>query len=213
MIEAVIFDMDGVIIDSEPLHFESHKLTMRDFGIEITDDELYNYMGISNSVMWKDFSKKYRLSCSVTELLEHQKKHNKYLFESKKLEPIKGIQELLDKLVCDNIKIALASSSSKVFIKMILNNLNIIKFFIVIVSGEEVQHSKPSPEIFIKTAKLLNIYTSNCLVIEDSEHGIKAAKLAGMKCIGFKNPNSGNQRLNLADTIVDSIGGIDYKNY
>lgn len=96
---------------------------------------------------------------------------------------------------------------------MILNKLEIIKYFDIIVSGDEVQNSKPSPDIFLLAAKLLCAMPNECLVIEDSENGVKAAKLAGMKCVGFKNPNSGNQDLTLSDTVVCSISEIDFRSY
>ena len=213
MVKAIIFDMDGVIIDSEPIHFESDKMTMNDYEIEIADNELNDYVGVSNPVMWTELRDKYKLSGSVEELLEKQLNYKKQLFGNRKLEPIVGIKELLDELKSNEVKIGLASSSSRVFIEMILNNLKITKFFDVIISGEEVLKSKPAPDIFLKAAEMLDLEPSNCIVIEDSEHGVKAAKLANMKCIGFKNPNSGKQDLSLADMVVCSIKEIDYRNY
>jgi beta-phosphoglucomutase family hydrolase len=213
MIKAAIFDMDGVIIDSEPIHFEADKMTMKDFGLEITDDVLNKYVGVSSIVMWTELRPKYKLSFSVEELIEKTLNYKKYLFGNKKLELIPGIFELMNELKNDNIKIGLASSSPRAFIEMILNNLEVTKFFDIIVSGEEVLKSKPSPDIFLRAAELLSIEPSECLVIEDSEHGVKAAKLSGMKCIGFKNPNSGKQDLTLSDTVVCSINEIDYRSY
>jgi HAD superfamily hydrolase (TIGR01509 family) len=213
MIKAVIFDMDGVIIDSEPIHFESDKMTMKFYEKEISDEELNNYVGVSNQVMWEELREKYKLVASLEELLKKQFYFKKYLIGNIKLETIFGIRELLHKLKDSGIRIGLASSSSKEFIELILNNLKVKEYFEVIISGDDVQNSKPAPDIFQKAAKALNVEPSNCLVIEDSTHGVKAAKLANMKCVGFSNPNSGNQDLSSADGIVLSIGEIDYKNY
>jgi HAD superfamily hydrolase (TIGR01509 family) len=213
MIKAVIFDMDGVIIDSEPIYFESDKMTMKYYEKEITDEELNNYVGVTNPAMWVEIREKYKLIAPIEELLEKQFYYKNLLFRNKKLEPIAGIIKLLDELKSCRIKIGLASSSSKDFIELILNSLGVIDYFDAIISGEEVQNSKPAPDIFKKAAEVLNVEPSSCLVIEDSMHGVKAAKLAEMKCIGFFNPNSGKQDLSLADAIVYSIEEINHRNY
>lgn len=217
MIKAVIFDMDGVIVDSEPIHFESDKMTMEYYKKEISDDELNNYVGVSNPEMWAELRNKYRLIESVEEILEKQLYYKKHLIGNKKLEPIDGIRELLDELKSSRIRIGLASSSSKEFIEFILNNLGIKEYFEVIISGEDVKKGKPAPDIFQKASEVLDVEPSNCLVIEDSGHGVKAAKLAGMKCIGFNNPGSGKQDLSLADAVVCSIREIStflcYQNF
>ncbi len=213
MIKAVIFDMDGVIIDSEPLHYESDLLTLKHFGIEISPEALNQYVGVSNRVMWEDLKEKYNLAASVDQLLEKQSCTKQHLIGSKKLEPITGIPGLLEEIKNAGVKIGLASSSDRSFIEMILNSLGIIGFFEVIVSGDEIKKSKPEPDIFLKAAEELKVNPNDCLVIEDSQHGVKAAGLAGMQCIGFQNPNSGTHDLSLADVVVTSITEICFAKY
>lgn len=208
MIDAVIFDMDGVIVDSEPLHYESDKMTMKFYGYEVSDEELNNYVGVSNPEMWTELREKYRLTAALGEILEKQLSYKKILIGARKLVPIDGIQELLDEFRNSGIRIGLASSSSREFIDLVLEKLGIKDNFEVIVSGDDVKHSKPAPEIFLKASQKLNTDPSVCLVIEDSRHGIEAAKRAGMSSIGFYNPNSGSQDLSLADAIVYSIREI-----
>lgn len=209
MIKALIFDMDGVIIDSEPIHFESDRITMREYGIEISDDVLIRYVGVTNPAMWAELKELYNLDSSIDELLEKQLKHKFDLFGTRKLKAIDGIFELVNLLKEKGIKIGLASSSPRVFIELILKNLEIIDFFDVIVSGDDVLKSKPEPDIFLRASKLLGVEPKDCMVIEDSEHGVKAAKSAGMKCIGYINVNSGNMDLSYADLQVTSIRDID----
>lgn len=209
MIKALIFDMDGVIIDSEPIHFESDRITMREYGIEISDDVLIRYVGVTNPAMWAELKELYNLDSSIDELLEKQLKHKFDLFGTRKLKAIDGICELVNLLKEKGIKIGLASSSPRVFIELILKNLEIIDFFDVIVSGDDVLKSKPEPDIFLRASKLLGVEPKDCMVIEDSEHGVKAAKSAGMKCIGYINVNSGNMDLSYADLQVASIRDID----
>ncbi|WP_041444645.1 HAD family hydrolase [Syntrophobotulus glycolicus] len=210
MVKAVIFDMDGVIIDSEPIHFVSDQMTLQDYGVEITNEELSKYVGISNPVMWSELREKYGLAAAVEELLAKQMYYKKLLFGGRELQCIEGIESLLRNLKHSGLKIGLASSSPREFIEIIINNLGLAGYFEAVVSGEEVERSKPAPDVFLRAAELLKVNPSDCMVIEDSEHGVKAAKAAGMKCIGYLNTNSGQQDLRLADKMVSSLKDIDF---
>ena len=127
--------------------------------------------------------------------MEKQSYFRDALTADEKLEPIPGIIELLDEIKRARVKIGLASSSVRSFIALVLNNLEINHYFDAVVSGEDVKRSKPQPDIFLKAAEKLQVSPDACLVIEDSQHGVKAAIQAGMTCIGFNNPNSGSQDL------------------
>ena len=210
MVKAVIFDMDGVIVDSEPIHFESDRMTMKHYGKYITDEELSRYVGVSNPDMWAELREKYQLEATVEELLETQFSYKKLLIGDRKLEPIDGIRELLEQLKGGEVRIGLASSSSREFIEFMLSNLGLAGYFEVVISGEEVQRGKPFPDIFLKAAQGLGVEPSDCMVIEDSGHGVKAAKRAGMRCVGFVSPNSAKQDLSSADEVVCSIMQINH---
>ncbi len=210
MIKAFIFDMDGVIIDSEPLHFESDRMVMKDFGIELSDEELNRYVGVDNTQMWLELKDKYKIDVSVDDLLFRQHSNKVELLKTRELKPINGIPELISRLIDNNIAIALASSSSMKFIRFVLDKLVITNYFDVVVSGEHVERSKPEPDIFLRAAQLLNVSPGSCVVLEDSEHGVNAAKRAGMKCIGFLNPNSGSQNLFNADKVVITLEELEY---
>ena len=203
--------MDGVIIDSEPLHFESDRMVMREFGVELTDEELNRYVGVANPQMWAELKDKYNINLTIDELLERQHANKLKLLKEIQLETISGIDELILDLQKKGIAIALASSSSREFIELVLDKLGITECFQVIVSGDEVEKGKPEPDIFLKAAELLKVAPENCIVLEDAEHGVNAAKKAGMKCIGFINPNSGNQDLSKADKIVSTLVGLEYE--
>ncbi|MFY9176767.1 MAG: HAD family hydrolase [Caldicoprobacterales bacterium] len=205
-----MFDMDGVIIDSEPLHFESDKMVMREFGVELTDEELNRYVGVANPQMWIELKDKYSIDLSVDELIEMQHMNKLKLLEDNQLETIRGIDELITDLQRKGIAVALASSSNMEFIQLVLKKLGITECFQVIVSGDDVEKGKPEPDIFLKAAELLKVRPQDCIVLEDSAHGVNAAKRAGMKCIGFINPNSGNQDLSKADKIVSTLEGLEY---
>jgi len=134
--------------------------------------------------MWAELREKYSISSSIEELLQKQMGYKKLLFGNRQLQSIEGIESLLNGLKNSNIKIGLASSSPREFIELILKNLGFFEYFEVVISGEEVVRSKPAPDIFLRVAELLKEQPSNCIVIEDSEHGVRAAKDAGMRCIG-----------------------------
>lgn len=210
-LKAVIFDMDGVIIDSEPIHYKLNMKLYNKLGFEISAEEYNNFVGVSNKDHWIILKEKYNISKSVEELIELQ---NTTLIEevhTLEIEPIPGVRELLVELKNENIKTALASSSSLSYIYAVLEKFALTDYFPVVISGENLEKSKPHPGIFLKTAEKLNTAPGDCVVIEDSRHGISAARKAGMKCIAFFNPNSGNQDLSMAGIIVNSIEEIDTK--
>jgi len=213
MLKAVLFDMDGVIIDSEPLHFRSDQLLMKTFGIEMSVADLEVYVGMRDPDMLSQIILKYGLNTSLSELLSMQLNHKISLLREADAFAIDGIVDLIQSISDHHIHIGLASSSSRVFIEAVLDKLGIASHFDCIISGYEVEKGKPDPDIFLKAASLLGVSPEHCLVIEDSAHGVKAAHAAGMKCIGFQNPNSGNQDLSNAEMIVRSIRDIQVKDW
>ncbi len=211
MLKAVIFDMDGVIIDSEPIHFEREKMLFRELGLSISDEEHNSFVGITGRDMWKRIKRKYNLEQSVDELVRFDRSQlNHYFFYPDKIKSIPGIKDLIEELSNHKIKLVLASSAPLNRIVLILEKLRLRQYFSEIVSGEEVEYGKPNPDIFFHAASLAGVKPKDCLVIEDSRNGVEAAKLAGMKCLGFKNPNSGNQDLSSADMVIESFLKINY---
>ncbi|MFD3274433.1 HAD family hydrolase [Paenibacillus dendritiformis] len=206
--KAFIFDMDGVIIDSEPIHFEIDVETMKYFGVTIAPHELDRFVGMTNPEMWSILKQEYSLPHSVSEIIEYQLKSKIEWIRSTDLAPIEGIQELIFNLKKNNILIGLASSSPIAFIKEVLRKYNFFEYFDSIISGEEVTKGKPAPDIYLEVSNQLNSKPNECWVLEDSKNGVQAAKAAGMKCIGFINQNSGNQDLSRADIIVNNIRDI-----
>ncbi|MBS1552379.1 MAG: HAD family phosphatase [Bacteroidetes bacterium] len=211
MKKAVIFDMDGVLIDSEPEYMEMNRSLFSGLGIDFENSDFDQYVGMSSFKMWSGIKEKYKLVNDVEELIETERRKMFEILSSDKISgPVKGIPELLTELRFNDIVLNVASSSAKRNIELILNKLNLTKFFTVIVSGEEVKYGKPAPDIFLLVSDKTGIPPEKCLVIEDSSNGITAAKSAGMKCIGFKNSGTNLQDLSGADfTIMDfSINNI-----
>jgi len=211
MITAFIFDMDGVIIDSEPIHFDVDIQTMNYLGANISKEELEKYVGMTNPEMWNLIKYEYSVVQSVSEIIDYQLTTKINIIKSIDLEPIAGIREFLFELKKHNIPIGLASSSPRKFIEEVLSKFNITEYFDCIVSGEEVNKGKPAPDVYLEAANILGVDPKYCYVLEDSKNGVAAAKAAGMKCIGFINQNSGNQDLSKADYIIKWIKEIDVK--
>ncbi|NFO10843.1 HAD family phosphatase [Clostridium botulinum] len=209
---AFIFDMDGVIIDSEPIHRQVHGEIMNTLGINISKGELALYAGATNEYIFTKLKERYGIKKSVSELKDYKSKLIINKVKEESLEPINGIRELLNALIKNNIKIAIGSSSPRSLIEAVIDKFNLHSAFDCIVSGEEVERSKPYPDVYIEVSKKLGINPEKCIVVEDSHNGVQAAKSAGMKCIGFNNVNSGNQDLSKADVRVDTIRKIDIYN-
>lgn len=210
MIRAVIFDMDGVIAETEHVHINAERQTMLKYDIQISEDELHTYTGTTAKYMFDELIRKYRLDTSFEKMFSEKEKILFKLLE-KDVQPTKGVVELLHSLKELKAKLGIASSSHKRLVQYVLKRLRIIQLFDSIVSAEDVVHGKPSPEIFLKSAQRLKVDPGACVVVEDSKLGIEAAKKAGMKCLGYKNPNSGNQDLSEADIIIDDFSKLDIK--
>lgn len=206
MKQCIIFDMDGVIIDSEPMHMACEKEIFRMLGISITDNEHHSMIGTTDTVMWTRLKNSFSLSQPINELVNlKQTFYTEYLKSITNLRPLSYIPELISILHKNGYLLALASSSPHAHINFILNEFDLVRYFNVVVSGDDVKHGKPNPEIFLKTSKLIGVPPQHCVVIEDSNNGVMAAKNANMQCIGYKNPNSGNQNLQSADIVINSF--------
>ena len=211
-IEAVIFDMDGVIIDSEPLYFKIQNELFNELGFSVSKSEYNSFIGSGMQLMWEKLSSKYDLHYSINQLISM---NNRLIFKTFSELPLinatEGFHFFLNYLKELKIKTAVASSTSKNTINVILSRLKVIQEFDTIVSSEEVQLGKPEPDIFLEAARRINTNPENCVVIEDSTLGVKAAGKAGMRCVGFTNNNSGNQDLSSANIVVKSFSKIDLK--
>jgi len=211
MIKAFIFDMDGVIIDSEPMHLEVDFETVQHLGIDLTRQDLEKYVGMANPEMWGQIKQQFNLHKSVEEIIAYQLKRKIAIIDEMDIEPIEGIRALINELQNSHVAIGLASSSPREFIEKVLKKFNIIEHFSCITSGEEIGRGKPAPDVYLEAARILNVNPEHCIALEDSKNGVTAANKAGMKCIGFINPNSGTQDLSEAVSTVKSIKEINVK--
>ena len=204
--KAVIFDMDGVLIDSEPAYLEMNKRLFSDFGIKMDEEDYKALVGLPSIPMWTMLKKKYDLKNEVNDFLMIEKKRMHEILDSDIIsKPVEGVTELLGTLREKNFKLSIASSSAKENVNFIISKLNLTGFFDFVISGEEVKNGKPSPDIFLAVSGKFRISPEKCYVIEDSTNGIMAARTAGMNCIGFTNNNSNSQDLSGSDFILKNF--------
>lgn len=214
MLKAVIFDMDGVIIDSESIHREVEKKIFNSLGVNISDEEHDTYVGMTSMGMWREIKSRHNLkeSSSVEELTKMSvENYIKFIQGNKSIEPIEGVVELIDDLHKNNIKLAIASSAVRKSIETVVCMFRLEKYFNIRISGEDIKRGKPEPDIFLMAAERLGVQPEDCIVVEDSKNGVHAAKKAGMKCIGFRNQSSGDQDLSSADMIIKKFHDINCK--
>ena len=207
--DAVIFDMDGVLINSEPFYMEVEKQNFRKLGLNISNEEHQTFQGTATDLMWKILKSKYEIAYSVDELVEMTNAVVTQYFQSLKvIAPMPGVEKLLQHLFEKGTPLALASSSYPDVIQLILAKTGLKKYFKTIVDSQMAGASKPEPDIFLLAAKKLHIPPEKCLVIEDSTNGIKAAKTAGMKAVAFAGPGSESQDQSEADWIIRDFGDL-----
>lgn len=212
MKKLIIFDVDGVLLDSEPLYMDMNQRFFKELGAEITKAEYQGFIGISGTKMWTYIKEKASLSQTVDELKELEKELKHTTLKEATLVPTPGVIDFLEFLQQNGHTIAIASSGLRKNIDLILQKLDMEKYFDLIVSGEQVYHGKPEPDIFLKVAQHYNRPPEDCIVIEDSRNGVLAAKAANMYCIGYYNRNSGNQDLTKADRVITSFAEQDLFN-
>jgi len=205
--QAVIFDMDGVIVDSEQRHAHAFLEVMREIGYGETHGvDWADYVGRSDHELWLDFVAKHKPAQSLEELLKM--KRDRVLEIIRRDEPVyAGLTELVEKLarVC---KLGLASGSERQVVDAVLSLGDLRRFFSATVTATEVKRGKPSPEIFLRTAGLLAVAPADCWVIEDSKPGIAAALAANMRVIAITNTHPADE-LRKATCVVSSYAEIE----
>jgi len=207
-IKAVIFDMDGVIVDSEPIESQSLEKLLRKYGKipQYNKEGLIHTVGLAGET-YKQLIKKYKLEEEIEVLKKIKRKIFRDLVE-KKLTVTPGFIELVRMLKKEKLKTALASNRFVDLVFFMLNKIKAKDLFDVIVGASEEIKPKPSPDIYLQVARKLNLIPANCIALEDAETGIIAAKKAGMKVVAIPNKYTKSHNFAKADKIVKSLSQI-----
>lgn len=200
MIKAVIFDLDGVIVDTAHYHYLAWKRLAKELGFDLTLEQNELLKGVSRMRSLEIILDLGGIKLSEAEKERIANKKNgwfvEYVNEMKPEEIFPGVKELLKSIRSKGLKMGLASSSKNAH--AVINLLNIENEFDAIVDGTMIIHSKPDPEIFLLTASKLGVVPAECVVFEDAEAGVEAALAAGMKCVGVGSP----EQLGKANLVV-----------
>lgn len=210
MIQTVIFDMDGVIVDTEPVHHYAYHQHFTDLNIEVSPEMYATFTGYSTKNTYQKLKENFTIPFEVEELIDKKRAIFNDAFDKKEdLYLIEGVEDLIKDLYANGIQLVLASSSANVTIQRVFDRFGLHRYFTHIVSGEDFPQSKPDPAIFIQAAFLSGTPTENCIVIEDSTNGVKAANAAGIYCVGYNSVNSKLQDLSLADIVIQHFNELD----
>ena len=212
MITTVIFDMDGVLVNSEPLHHDVSLVQFEQLNIEVTNEIFATFTGNSNKMIYQKIKDRFQLDNEIEDLIAAKNRLFIEAFDKKEdLHLMSGVKDLILDLYNNGMQLVVASSSEMEIINKVFERFDLDKYFTHKVSGNDFPESKPNPAIFLKAAELAQTPVENCIVIEDSTNGIKAAKAAGIYCIAYKSEGVESQNQSLADSIINNFKELNFQ--
>lgn len=204
--------MDGVLVNSEPLHHQVSKIQFQDLKIDVSDELFCSFTGNSNKMIYQKLKEKFGLLAEVTDLIIEKNRLFIEVFNADNDHHlIPGVKELIFNLHQQGMQLIVASSSEMEIITAVFERFALNDYFAHKVSGADFPESKPHPAIFLKAVELSGHDKSECIVIEDSTNGIKAAKAAGIYCIAYKAPSVNSQNQSLADEIIFDYSELNFE--
>ena len=206
--KAIVFDFDGLIVETEEPIFESYSAIFAEFGLELTLKVWANVIGGTGH---RDVLFDYlelQLGRKVNREMIRARARNHHHNQTDKLPARDGVADLIVEASEFGLQLGVASSSTLPWVKGHLERLGLLKYFNVLCTREDVELSKPDPELYLLASKLLEVSSDKIFAIEDSPNGVKAAQAAGICCVAVPNPITRNMDLSFADVIIDSLSGV-----
>lgn len=205
-IQGVIFDLDGVLVTTDEYHYQGWKRLAAEQGIPFSREDNHRLRGVSRMESLEIILEKAARTYSPTEKLALAERKNRYYVELlQELAPsdaLPGARDLLAELKRRGLRLAVGSSSRNT--PLIMTKVDLCRYFDAVADGNDITRSKPDPEVFLLAAARLELHPSRCVVVEDAEAGVAAAKAAGMRCIGVGDPAN----VGAADTVVGAVAEI-----
>ena len=202
--DAVIFDMDGVLLDSEPLHFEALGGLLAHDGLQLTLAENEEFIGATVEATFSTLIARHHLPRSLGEYISLYDEAVLRILQQPR-PPSHGVVQLIARTRDLGMRLALASSSRRLWIDATLRSIGLANTFELIVSGDDVEHSKPDPEIYLLAGSRLDLPPERCLAIEDSPNGVKSALAAGMPVVAVRTPSTAHLSVAGALKTVDTL--------
>ena len=203
-IKGIIFDLDGVLLETEYYQWQGWVIPLRGFGIELTKEKYFDYAGKNGKQIDKELIKDFNLNIKEGELLLKKEPLLIKWFSEEKLNYMPYVKEALE-FFSSKFKIALCSGGPRDEIILKLEKAELIHYFPIIVAGSDVKNSKPAPDIYLKAKELIELSGEECLAIEDTQYGLQAAKDAGLNCVSIPNEYSLKQDFSRADMVCKSL--------
>lgn len=212
MAKCVIFDMDGVVVNTEPVSYRADKDLFKALAIEVPDDVYATFVGSSPINNMQRLKELYKLPHSHADLLAQRHKYYFDVFDvADDIHLMPGVLDFIISLKDNGVKVILASSAIKIKIARILDRFELHAYFDEVISGEDFEFSKPNPAIFLEAVAKSGFNKSECIIIEDSANGIQAAKAAGVYCIGYVSGHGLPQDTTGANKIITNFKELNFE--
>jgi HAD superfamily hydrolase (TIGR01509 family) len=207
MIQAILFDLDGLMVDSEPHSRASWQAVMARRGVTLEPSVLDGILGQRLIETARLFVERYNLS-DAPEQLSQEKEAYQIAYLNGQVKPMPGLSVLLDDVERRGLRTAVASSGARVYVQAVLDEIRLAHQFETLVTAEDVVHGKPAPDVFLLAARAVDVPPEQCLVLEDAPSGIQAAKAAGMRCVAIPHQYTRGLDLSGADWILASLADV-----
>ena len=203
--KGLIFDLDGVLVDTEYFQWQGWVIPLRKFGIELSKEEYFHYAGKTASIVEGELIKNYNLDINPGELFKEKEKLLIEWFQSGDLPLMPFAREAVEYFQAKGLKLAICSGGPRDEVHLKLKRKDLAKYFPVVVSRDDVEKGKPHPDMYALAAKQIDLDPQDCFSFEDTMYGVQAAKGAGLTCYAIPNEYSLKQDFSLADKVFKSL--------
>lgn len=205
-IKAILFDLDGTLIDSEYFHYECWNEILEEYGVQLTyPDWLKNYAGIPLPVNAGNLLEKYAISASLPEVIKRREALTLERLKTKDVNLMPFALEVIKFFHEQGLVLAIVTSSPREDVEAIFDRNGLRSYFSLMITRSEVQHNKPDPESYNKCCEALGLSKEDCLVFEDTINGVKAAKAAGIRCFAIQSNTDTQESLQIADRLFGDL--------